>query len=45
MKGVGLEKIKMVIGGSVGGMEGMELVYNNEFEMEKGIIVGGSGKR
>ena len=33
------KKINILIGGSLGGMQAMELLYNRQFEVEKAIIL------
>ncbi|MCG7337736.1 alpha/beta fold hydrolase family protein [Staphylococcus sp. ACRSN] len=36
---LGYQKINILIGGSLGGMQAMELLYNRKFEVEKAVIL------
>ena len=38
------KKINILIGGSLGGMQAMELLYNRQFEVEKAIILAATDK-
>ena len=44
IKALGFEKINILIGASLGGMQAMELLYNNQFQIDKAIILAATGK-
>jgi homoserine O-acetyltransferase len=44
IKALGFTKIDILIGGSLGGMQVMELLYNHRFEVDKAVILAATDK-
>ncbi|OHO72631.1 homoserine acetyltransferase [Staphylococcus sp. HMSC036D05] len=44
IQALGFKKINILIGGSLGGMQAMELLYNNQFHVDKAIILASTDK-
>lgn len=44
IKALGFTKIDILIGGSLGGMQVMELLYNHQFEVDKAVILAATDK-
>lgn len=44
IKALDFDKINILIGASLGGMQAMELLYNNQFQIDKAIILAATGK-
>src|SRR5699024_11734749 len=41
---VGFDLISILIGGSLGGMQALELLYNHKFEVDKAVILAATDK-
>ena len=44
IQALGFKRINILIGGSLGGMQAMELLYNNQFHVDKAIILASTDK-
>lgn len=44
IQALGYDKINILIGGSLGGMQAMELLYNQQFEVDKAIILAATSR-
>lgn len=44
IQSLGFKRINILIGGSLGGMQAMELLYNNQFHVDKAIILASTDK-
>jgi len=44
IKTLGFDRINILIGGSLGGMQALELLYNHKFEVDKAVILAATDK-
>lgn len=44
IRALGYDKINILIGGSLGGMQAMELLYNQQFQVDKAIILAATSR-